>query len=160
MLILHLVMDDADLSLALRSVVFAAVGTAGQRCTSVRRLYLHEKIHDSFLEQLKEAYGQVKVGDPTEAGILCGPLHTAQASEAFKKTIAAVQSSGGQIVFGGRVFEGPGNYVEPTIASVPADSAVVQEEAFVPILHVVKFEVILSREFFAADDGKHLTGWL
>jgi aldehyde dehydrogenase family 7 protein A1 len=71
-----IVMDDADLELAVRAVLFSAVGTAGQRCTTLRRLYLHEKIHDQFLQRLTKAYGSVKIGNPLESGVLCGPLHT------------------------------------------------------------------------------------
>lgn len=78
-----LVMPDADLRLVVRSVLFGAVGTAGQRCTTCRRLYLHEDIHDEVMARLKECYKQVKIGDPTQTGVLCGPLHTINAVDAF-----------------------------------------------------------------------------
>ncbi|KAK3812191.1 MAG: Aldehyde/histidinol dehydrogenase [Benniella sp.] len=133
------VMDDADLDLAIRSVLFAAVGTAGQRCTTTRRLLLHEKIHDEFLERLVKAYQSVRIGDPLEAGTLCGPLHTKAAVEQYRKGIEAVKAQGGKILTGGKVLDDrPGNFVAPTITSISPDAAVVQNEIFVPILHTMK----------------------
>ncbi|KAJ2794479.1 Alpha-aminoadipic semialdehyde dehydrogenase, partial [Coemansia furcata] len=83
-----IVHNDADIDLAVRSILFAAVGTAGQRCTTTRRLFLHEDIHDTFIERLLKAYGQIRVGNPLEPGILCGPLHTKAAVAAFEQGIA------------------------------------------------------------------------
>jgi len=134
------VMDDADLDLALRSVLFAAVGTAGQRCTTTRRLLLHEKIHDEFIEKLVKAYKSIRIGDPLEAGTLCGPLHTKAAVEHYKKGIEAVKAQGGKILTGGEVLDRPGNFVVPTITSISADADVVQNEIFVPILHTMKIK--------------------
>ncbi|ORY36140.1 aldehyde dehydrogenase family 7 member A1 [Rhizoclosmatium globosum] len=135
-----IVNEDADLELAVRACLFAAVGTAGQRCTTTRRLFLHEKIHDQFVERLVKAYAQVKIGDPLEEGVLCGPLHTKVAVEHYKKTIEAVKAQGGKILVGGNVIPGPGNFVEPTITSIDANAAIVQHEVFVPILHVSKIK--------------------
>ncbi|KAF9100031.1 Alpha-aminoadipic semialdehyde dehydrogenase [Mortierella sp. GBA35] len=132
------VMDDADLDLALRSVLFAAVGTAGQRCT--RRLLLHEKIHDEFIEKLVKAYQSIRIGDPLEAGTLCGPLHTKAAVEHYKAGIEAVKAQGGKILTGGKVLDRPGNFVVPTITSIAPDADVVQNEIFVPILHTMKIK--------------------
>ncbi|KAG0240553.1 Alpha-aminoadipic semialdehyde dehydrogenase [Actinomortierella wolfii] len=127
-----IVMDDADLDLALRSVLFAADGTT-------RRLLLHEKIHDQFLEKLVKAYKSVRIGDPLEAGTLCGPLHTKAAVEQYRKGIEAVKAQGGKILIGGKVLDDrPGNFVEPTITSIAHDAPVVQNEIFVPILHTMK----------------------
>jgi len=134
-----IVMDDADLNLALRATLFSAVGTAGQRCTSLRRLYLHEKIYDDFLAKLRTAYGSVKIGNPLQAGVLCGPLHTKGAIKEFTEGLAKAQSQGGKVVFGGKVLAGPGNFVEPTLVTIPANAQIVNEELFVPLLYVMKF---------------------
>ncbi|OMJ19369.1 Alpha-aminoadipic semialdehyde dehydrogenase [Smittium culicis] len=135
--------EDADLNLALRATLFAAVGTAGQRCTTTRRLFLHEKIHDEFLTNLVKAYDQIKVGNPLEEGVLCGPLHTKNAVESFVNGIEAVKQQGGKIVRGGNKLNidglSSGNFVEPTITSISADAPVVQDEIFAPILHTIKF---------------------
>lgn len=87
-----IVMDDADIQLAVRSVLFAAVGTAGQRCTTCRRLLLHESIYRTFLDQLVEVYKQVRIGDPLENGTLLGPLHTPASRDAFLKGIQTIRS--------------------------------------------------------------------
>ncbi|KAF8928942.1 Aldehyde/histidinol dehydrogenase [Dissophora ornata] len=137
------VMDDADLDLALRSVLFAAVGTAGQRCTTTRRLLLHEKIHDEFIEKLVKAYQSIRIGDPLEAGTLCGPLHTEAAVQHYKKGIEAVKAQGGKILTGGKVLDDrPGNFVVPTVTSISPEADVVQNEIFVPILHTMKIRDI------------------
>ncbi|ORX92847.1 aldehyde dehydrogenase [Basidiobolus meristosporus CBS 931.73] len=138
-----IVMDDADVDLAVRSILFAAVGTAGQRCTTTRRLFLHEKIHDQFIEKMLKAYEQVTVGDPLTENVLCGPLHTKNAVEQFKKGIEDIKSQGGKILIGGKVLEDrPGNFVAPTVTSIAPDAPVVQNEIFVPILHTHKFSSI------------------
>ena len=141
-----IVMDDADLNLAIPATLFAAVGTAGQRCTTTRRLFLHEKIHDDFLAKLSHAYKQVPVGDPLEKKTLCGPLHTKSAVKAYEDALARVKAQGGKIIHGGKVLssgEG-GNFVEPTITSLPHSAEVVQNEVFVPILHTFKVKVYFS----------------
>jgi len=132
------VMEDADLAMVVRSVLFAAVGTAGQRCTTTRRLILHEKVYDEVLSRLQKAYKQVKIGDPLEAGTLCGPLHTKQAVEHFVKAVQGSQSQGGKLVLGGNVLKRPGNFVEPTIVEANRGMKAVKEEVFVPILYVLK----------------------
>ncbi|XP_031563768.1 alpha-aminoadipic semialdehyde dehydrogenase-like [Actinia tenebrosa] len=134
-----IVMDDADLNLVVPSVLFACVGTAGQRCTTTRRLILHEKIYDTVVEKLKKAYGQVKYGDPLEEGVIYGPLHSQAAVDIYNKAIEGAKSQGGTIECGGKVIDAPGFYVEPTIVSgLQIDSEAVQTEAFCPIVYVLK----------------------
>ncbi|KAI9141387.1 Aldehyde/histidinol dehydrogenase [Paraphysoderma sedebokerense] len=137
-----IVMPDADLNLAIRALLFAAVGTAGQRCTTLRRLYLHSSIHDSFLAKLQSAYDQLTIGDPLDSKTLCGPLHTKHAVDLFQKGCAAVTKNGGKIVYGGDKLNGSGNFVVPTISSIDPMSDVVKQELFVPILHVMKFKTL------------------
>ncbi|KAJ1342855.1 hypothetical protein BSLG_002514 [Batrachochytrium salamandrivorans] len=129
-----IVMQDADLDLAIRGVLFAAVGTAGQRCTTTRRLILHESIHDEFVAKLTKAYSQVRIGDPLVEGTLCGPLHTANAVEQYKKGLESVVQQGGKILYGGKTLDRPGNFVMPTITSIDASAPVVQNEIFVPTI--------------------------
>ncbi|KAJ1800007.1 Alpha-aminoadipic semialdehyde dehydrogenase [Coemansia sp. RSA 2399] len=138
-----IVHNDADIDLAVRSVLFAAVGTAGQRCTTTRRLFLHEDIHDTFIDRLTKAYGQIKIGNPLEPGILCGPLHTKAAVQAYKQGIEDVKAQGGNILYGGNVLQNlVGNFVEPTITSIAHDAPVVHREIFAPILHTIKYASI------------------
>ena len=138
-----IVMDDADIDLAVRSVLFAAVGTAGQRCTTTRRLLLHESIEKQFTEKLINAYKQIKIGDPLKTGILCGPLHSKTAVDAFKDAISQIKKQNGKILHGGNVLDSfNGNFVEPTITRIPFDAPIVQQEIFVPILHTFSFKTI------------------
>lgn len=137
-----IVMDDADIKLAVRSVLFAAVGTAGQRCTTCRRLLLHESIYEKVLEQLLDVYKQVKIGDPLEDGTLLGPLHTKTSRDNFVKGIEAIKSQGGKILTGGSAIESEGNFVQPTIVEISPDANVVKEELFAPVLYVMKFKTL------------------
>lgn len=133
--------DDADVELAVRAAVFSAVGTAGQRCTSLRRLYLHEKVYDQFVERMRKAYGTIKIGDPLAEGTLCGPLHTEAAVKDFVAGVQKAKDCGGEILYGGGALsDRPGNFVQPTIAAVPTDAECVQEELFAPLLYVMKFK--------------------
>lgn len=134
-----IVMDDCDIDLAARAILFAAVGTAGQRCTTTRRLIVHESVYDKLMDKLVKAYSQVKIGDPLESGVLCGPLHTSAAVEAYKDTLEKVKQQGGEILYGGEALGG--NFVKPTLTRVKPDMEVVQNEAFVPILHTMTFKV-------------------
>ena len=133
------VCDDADVDMALRAAVFGAVGTAGQRCTSLRRLIIHESLYDSFVARLVAAYSTIVVGDPTEPGTLMGPLHTAAAVAEFTGGLATIKAQGGVVLTGGKVLSRPGNFVEPTVVAIDHSAAVVQTELFVPILYVFKF---------------------
>eukprot|EP01091_Cochliopodium_minus_P019057 TRINITY_DN788_c0_g1_i1.p1 TRINITY_DN788_c0_g1~~TRINITY_DN788_c0_g1_i1.p1 ORF type:complete len:530 (-),score=185.38 TRINITY_DN788_c0_g1_i1:33-1622(-) len=135
-----IVNNDANLELSVRSVFFAAVGTAGQRCTSLRRLMLHKDIASTFVERLLKAYKGVKIGDPLEEGVLCGPLHTKSAVKMFADTISKAKEQGGKVLFGGNVINRPGNFVEPTIISIRHDAPIVQHETFAPILYVFEFD--------------------
>lgn len=137
-----IVMDDADIQLAVRSVLFAAVGTAGQRCTTCRRLILHESIYKTFLDQLVEVYKQVRIGDPLEKGTLLGPLHTPASKENFLKGVQTIKSQGGKILFGGSAIESEGNFVQPTIVEITPSAPVVKEELFGPVLYVMKFQTL------------------
>lgn len=134
------VMEDADLSLAVRSVLFAAVGTAGQRCTTCRRLYLQEGIYDEMLEKLLKAYGQIKAGDPLEESTLLGPLHTEDSKSHFVQGIQKILSQGGKVLTGGKPIEREGTYVEATVVVISSNAEIVKEELFAPVLYVMKFK--------------------
>ncbi|MGH8212095.1 MAG: L-piperidine-6-carboxylate dehydrogenase [Rhodanobacteraceae bacterium] len=137
--------QSADLKLAIPAIVFGAVGTAGQRCTSTRRLFVHQAIHDDVLSKLRNAYAQVekKIGDPTQSSTLMGPLIDAAAVKRFNDAVAKAKAAGGKIEAGGTAIEGKGNFVQPTIISgVRNDSDVVSTETFAPILYVMKFNTL------------------
>lgn len=133
-----IVMDDANLELAVRAVLFAAVGTAGQRCTSLRRLIVHQAIADKLVDRLVDAYRQVPIGDPLEEGTLMGPLVTRAAVKDMMNALSAAKSQGGTVAYGGTELERSGNFVEPTIVRIPAEAPIVQEETFAPILYVIE----------------------
>ncbi|CAF3829738.1 unnamed protein product [Rotaria sp. Silwood1] len=137
-----IIMDDADLTLAIPAVFFAAVGTAGQRCTTARRLIVQEGIYDEVLTGLGRAYKQIesRIGEPFEKNILYGPLHTKQAVDLYEKTIEQIKKSNGHIYYGGEVYkERKGNFVQPTIVTeLKHDSPIVHQETFAPILYVLK----------------------
>jgi len=137
-----IVMDDADLELAIRAVLFAAVGTAGQRCTTLRRLLVHRAIADKFVDRLKDAYSQVRIGDPLDEGTLMGPLVSEAAVEQMMTALEAAREQGAQIVTGGKALDRPGYFVEPTIARIGKDAPIVQEETFAPILWVIEFDTL------------------
>jgi len=135
-----IVMDDANLDLALRAVLFGAVGTAGQRCTTTRRLLLHTNVYQQFLTRLVEGYKQIKIGDPTQPGILLGPLHTPAAVDAHLEGIQKAVAQGGKVLYGGNKVDNGlgGNFVEPTIIEISHDAPQVHQEVFSPILYVVR----------------------
>jgi len=135
-----IIMEDADLDLAIRASVFGAVGTAGQRCTSLRRLLIHESIYDSVVSKLLAAYASVPMGNPLSAGTLVGPLHTPSAIKEFTDGLDEIKKQGGRILCGGNVVEGPGNFVQPTIVEIDPSAPIVKTELFVPILYVMKFK--------------------
>ena len=138
-----IVLDDADLDLALTAVAFGAVGTAGQRCTSTRRLILQKGIAEKFTERLARAYATVRIGDPLEDGTLMGPLISEEAVEAFRDGVAAIQKEGGRLVQGGDVVAGrPGYFVQPTIFKSRAGMPITHEEIFAPILHVFTVDTL------------------
>ena len=131
--------ESANLDLALRAVLFAAIGTAGQRCTTLRRLIVHESIADLFVDRLARAYGSVSIGNPLETGVLMGPLINERAVESMQQAIAAARSQGGEIVCGGRRLNRPGFFVEPTLVRARGDMPIVREETFAPILYVMTY---------------------
>jgi aldehyde dehydrogenase (NAD+) len=138
-----IVTEDADLDLAVRGILFGAVGTAGQRCTTTRRLIAHNSVVDGLVERLVHAYGQVPIGDPLAPGTLMGPLVTAQAVDDMLAAIAAAEAQGGTVVCGGgRRADLGAQYVEPTIIRMPAQSPMVCEETFAPILYVLGYETL------------------
>ena len=134
--------ESAEMELAIPAVVFGAVGTAGQRCTSTRRLIIHESIYDSFLEKLINAYRQVKIGDPLDNSTLMGPLVNEQAVDNYLNAIETATDSGGKVIFGGKILSSDGYYVKPTIISAQNNWEIVQEETFAPILYVMKYSSI------------------
>ncbi|GAB1606209.1 alpha-aminoadipic semialdehyde dehydrogenase-like [Argonauta hians] len=134
-----IVNEDADLEMVVRSALFACAGTAGQRCTTTRRLILHEKVHDEVVTKLVKAYGQLRIGDPLESGILYGPMHSQQGVDLFLKAVSDAEAQGGKIEYGGKQIKSAGNFVEPTIITgLPHDAEVVQRETFAPIVYVLK----------------------
>jgi aldehyde dehydrogenase (NAD+) len=133
-----IVMDDANLELATRATLFAAVGTAGQRCTSLRRLIVHTAVADKMINRLIEAYRQVPIGDPMQPGTLMGPLVTKGAVEDMMNAIEIARSQGGRVLYGGQRLEGTGNFVTPTLVKIGRDAPIVQEETFAPILYVIE----------------------
>ncbi len=138
-----IVREDADLELATRAIVFGAVGTAGQRCTTTRRLIVQRSIVDDLCERLARAYKTVPIGDPMRADALMGPLISASAVSAMMAAIARAKADGGDVlVGGGRLPQIGANFVEPTIIRMPAQSALVCEETFAPILYVMDYETL------------------
>jgi aldehyde dehydrogenase (NAD+) len=135
-----IVCPSADLDLTARAVAFAAMGTAGQRCTSLRRLLAHDTVHDAVLAALKRAYASVRIGDPRAADTLVGPLIDAASFEAMQRALDEARAQGGTVIGGMRV-EGPGQgiYVRPALVEMPGQTAVVMKETFAPILYVMRF---------------------
>ena len=134
--------ETADLALAVPAIVFGAVGTAGQRCTSTRRLLVHRSRYDEVVERVVAAYGQVRVGDPLDGETLLGPLIDAAAVERFGETMARVTALGGEVLCGGGVIERAGHYVEPTVVAAEPGWDVVASETFAPIVYVMPFDDI------------------
>lgn len=133
---------SAELKLAIPAIVFGAVGTAGQRCTTTRRLFVHESIYDDVLGKLKAAYKQVegKIGDPTDPANLMGPLNSRDGVQAYLDAIEAAKAAGGTIESGGSAIDRPGNFVLPAIVTgLTNDADIVQHETFAPILYVMKY---------------------
>lgn len=137
-----IVTETADLDLALRAVTFAAVGTSGQRCTTLRRLFLHESIADGFVDRLKAAYASVTIGNPWEDGVLMGPLLNERSVEGMMSALESAKQQGGEVVCGGNRVKRDGYFVEPTIVRANADMPIVKEETFAPILYVMTYNEI------------------
>jgi aldehyde dehydrogenase (NAD+) len=125
--------------LLLRGVLFGAVGTAGQRCTSTRRLFLHRDIAGDITERLVSAYGQVTIGDPLDPATLMGPLVDGSAVETYSTALETIKEQGGEVLCGGNVLDQPGHYVEPTIVKAKPGMEIVRDETFAPILYLFEF---------------------
>jgi aldehyde dehydrogenase (NAD+) len=137
-----IVTPSADLDLAERAILFAAIGTAGQRCTSLRRLLVHETIAEKLLDRLRRAYAQARIGDPREPGTLVGPLIGEGAFAAMQQALAEARADGGRVFGGERVHAGrwpQAYYVRPAIVEMPGQNALVARETFAPILYVMRY---------------------
>ncbi|KAF8821530.1 putative Aldehyde dehydrogenase family 7 member B4 [Cardiosporidium cionae] len=139
-----IIMPDADLDLAVKGSAFAAVGTAGQRCTSLRRLIIHSSIYTKVVERLIKAYDNVVIGSAANPETLCGPLQSAEARDNFLKEIKQIKSLGGKILCGGVAATnvGDGFFVKPTIVEIDSDAPILKKEIFAPILYVLKFSTL------------------
>ncbi|MFH5883133.1 aldehyde dehydrogenase family protein [Halalkalibaculum sp. DA3122] len=140
-----IVTENADLEMAARATVFGSVGTCGQRCTTTRRLIVHDSIFDELKDRLVELYKGVKIGNPLNEDTLVGPLIDEQAAESMQQALEEVQRSGGELIYGGELLEGNnlevegGHYVCPAIVIAEHDYPIVQEETFAPILYLMKY---------------------
>ena len=132
--------ESADLNLAIPGIVFGAVGTAGQRCTSTRRLFVHQSMYKEVIKRLQHAYEQITIGNPLDSKNLMGPLIDEHAVNQFKTAIARIKSAGGQVVSGGEACASPGYFVQPTLVTdIKNHYVIVQEETFAPILYVMPY---------------------
>ena len=137
-----IVTPSADLEMAVRSIVFAAAGTCGQRCTTLRRLIVHESIADALRDRVLEVYSRLMVGDPRQDGVLVGPLVDEHAFLAMEKALSAAKQQGGTVHGGGRVTENVpagGFYVRPALVEIEADAPILQQETFAPILYLIRY---------------------
>lgn len=141
-----IISEKANQEMALMATVFGAVGTAGQRCTSTRRLIIHEAIYDTFKEKLVNAYKQIRIGCPLEPNTLVGPLIDKTAVQSFAYALEQIEKEGGKILCGGKVLDGPGFesgcYVEPVLVEAENHYSIVQEETFAPILYLMKYSTM------------------
>jgi aldehyde dehydrogenase (NAD+) len=140
-----IVAPSADLELAARAVTFAAAGTAGQRCTSLRRLIVHRSVADALMARLQKIFETVQVGDPLEPGTLVGPLVDRSAFEGMQAALTRARAEGGTVIGGERMREDLGEhayYVRPALVRMPSQTSVVREETFAPILHVLVYETL------------------
>jgi aldehyde dehydrogenase (NAD+) len=137
------VTPHANMDIALPAILFGAVGTAGQRCTSTRRIIVHESVKEELVSRLCSAYQDIRIGDPRDTETLMGPLVTHAAVSDMQNAIERIGKEGGEILFGGETLDGPdypgGHYVKPCIAAAQNDSAIVQEETFAPILYIIGY---------------------
>jgi aldehyde dehydrogenase (NAD+) len=133
---------EADLSLAIPAIVFGAIGTAGQRCTTTRRLFIQQNIYAQVIQALVNAYKKITIGDPLDEKNLLGPLIDLPAVQQFERAVAAAKQQGGEVLFGGNVINRQGFYVEPTIIAANNDWEIVQQETFGPILYVMPYQTL------------------
>src|SRR5436309_2933487 len=137
-----IVMDDADIELAIRAITFAAAGTAGQRCTSARRLLMQKKIAGPLTERLLRAYSSITIGDPLDPKTLMGPLIDEEAVGSMMAALERARSEGGEVLCGGRRLDRPGHFVEPTLVRAHPEMKIVREETFAPILYLFEFSTL------------------
>jgi aldehyde dehydrogenase (NAD+) len=137
-----IVAEDANLDLAVRAILFGAVGTAGQRCTTTRRIIAQKKIFNELTERLVKAYDQVRIGNPLDASTLMGPLVDKDALDTMMKALGDIQAQGGKTIVGGRRLDGPGFYATPAIVQVQGNTPLVCEETFAPILYVMPYDTL------------------
>jgi aldehyde dehydrogenase (NAD+) len=139
-----IVSQHGDIDMAVRTILFGAVGTAGQRCTSTRRIIVHEDVYDDVLSRLVKGYKSIKIGNPMEDGILMGPLVNRAAVEDMMKALDIIREQGGNIVVGGEELKDyPSDcYVTPCIVEAKNEWPIVQEETFAPILYIIKYKTI------------------
>jgi aldehyde dehydrogenase (NAD+) len=153
-----IITPTCDLKMTITGALFGAVGTCGQRCTSTRRLIIHESVYDKVKNALIEAYGQIKIGNPLDEGNHVGPLIDKDAVDAFLNTIKNVQAEGGKVLYGGEVLEGgiynDGFYVQPCIVEASNNFDSVQKETFAPILYLLKYEGEVENAIAIQNDVK------
>jgi len=138
-----IVTPSADMDMAIRAILFGAVGTAGQRCTSTRRIIVHNAVRDELVKRLATGYESIRIGDPRQPDTLMGPLVTHQAVSDMQAAIKRIKEEGGEILYGGEQLDGPdypgGHYVKPCIAAARNEFKIVQEETFAPILYIIGY---------------------
>lgn len=140
-----IVAPSADLELAVRSIVFSAAGTCGQRCTTLRRLIVHSSIADGLVDRLKRAYGRLPIGNPLQAGVLVGPLIDEAAFKGMRSALKAATEQGATVHYGDRVTDGVpagGFYVRPALVEIASGAPIVQQETFAPILYIMRYETL------------------
>jgi aldehyde dehydrogenase (NAD+) len=138
-----IVTQNADLEMAMRSILFGAVGTAGQRCTSTRRVIVHTSVAAQLIDKLMKAYKQVQIGDPLKTGVLMGPLVTQAAVGDMMAALEKAKEQGGRVVYGGRRLPELGEqFVQPAIVKMPGQTDIVREETFAPILYVLEYDAL------------------
>ncbi len=135
-----IVEPSADPELALRAIAFGAVGTAGQRCTTTRRLFVHKSIASSLTQRLVKIYQQIPIGDPLEEGVLMGPLIDEDAVQSFEQAVVEAQKQGGELLTGGARLDRAGSFVKPTIIRATTDMPITKHETFAPILYVFEYD--------------------
>ena len=139
-----IVMEDANLDLTVRAILFGAIGTAGQRCTTTRRIIVHKNISDTLTKRLMHAYSQIKIGNPLDTNSLMGPLIDQEAVDNMMKAIKVITNEGGKVLYGGKpLTDGDykkGYYVEPTIILAHKEMKIIQKETFAPILYIIEVD--------------------
>ncbi len=147
-----IVSDKADLDIALKAIYFGAIGTSGQRCTSTRRVIVHESVHGAFVAQLTALYRSTRIGDPREDATIMGPLVDRAAVETMLQAIKTIQAQGGKVLYGGETLDRPGGcYVTPCLVEAPKDLPMVREETFAPILYLMTYRTF--EEAIALQNG-------